>query len=150
MRSAFIASILLSCLVQQPYFAAEGHPHHLALASGYARQSHKDAGFVGLEYEYRVSSKFGIGGYAETTWGDFDLEAGGLIFTYRPSGGWKIFGGPGVERKLGTKKDKGLVRLGVGYDFHFRNVSIGPMVAVDLIEDLTHVTYVGVAFGIGF
>ena len=146
-----VAAALLVAAISSAHAAGADHPHHLAVVGGYAtKSSGKEAAFVGIEYEYRLSDLWGIGGYAETTWGDFDLEALGLIATLHPGGGWKVLGGLGIERKLGTKKDKLLGRLGVGYDFHVGSFSIGPLIAVDFIEDFSEVYYLGLAAGVGF
>ena len=137
-------------LTQDVLAAGADHRHHIALVGGFAENDSKSAKFTGVEYEYRIADRWGIGGYYEFTFDGFDLEAIGLIGTYRPSGAWKIMGGGGVERKLGTNKDKRLLRLGVGYDFHVGDSSLTPVLAVDWVEDNSYVLYLGVAIGFGF
>ncbi len=147
--NAFVLLILLT--IPQMLLAADtDHPHHLAVVGGFARNNSKDANFLGLEYEYRLNDKWGIGGYYEQTFNGFDIEALGLLGTYHPSGGWKVLGGIGVEGKLNSNKSKWLLRAGVGYGFHVGDTSITPLFVVDWIENNSSVVYLGVAVGFGF
>ncbi len=147
--SAFVLLILLT--IPQMLLAADAdHPHHLAVVGGFARHHSKDANFLGLEYEYRLTDRWGIGGYYEQTFDGFDLEALGLLGIYHPGSGWKFIGGIGVEGKLNSNKSKLLLRASVGYDFHAGKTSITPLLAVDWIEDNSTTTYLGVAVGFGF
>lgn len=120
------------------------------MVGGFARHHSKEANFLGLEYEYRLSDKWSIGGYYEQTFNGFDLEALGLIATYHPSGSWKVMGGIGGEGKLNSDKTKLLLRFSVGYEFPVGETTITPIVAVDWIEDNSTTAYLGVAVGFGF
>ena len=140
----------LTALPQDHESAHEYHQHHLAVVGGFARHHGHDANFLGLEYEYRLSDKWGIGGYYEQTFNGFDLEALGLIGTYHPGGGWKLMGGIGGEGKLNSDKTKLLLRFSIGHDFHVGQTTITPLLAVDWIEDNSTATYLGVAVGFGF
>ena len=97
-----------------------------------------------------MSSRIGIGAYYEETYGDFELGAAGVLLVAHPVGGLKLGLGGGLERKLAGGKKKALIKTLVGYDFHVGKLSIGPMAALDFIEDHTHVFYAGIALGIGF
>ena len=88
--------------------------------------------------------------YYEETFGDFNLQALGVLFMFHPKDGWKLGAGAAVERKLSGGKDKALVRFLAGYDFHVGKASLGPLVSYDLIEDNSDVFFIGVALGFGF
>lgn len=130
----------------------DDHRHHLAVALGgaFKNEAPKSALFVGVDYEYRINPTWGVGGYYEETIGDFDLQALGLLVYVHPTDGLKLAVGLAVERKFGTTKDKALVRLMAAYDWHVGQVTMGPMVAWDLIEDQTNVVYAGFGLGFGF
>ena len=144
------ALVVWSSLPQKLLAADEYHAHHLAVVGGFARHHGHDANFLGLEYEYRLNDKWGIGGYYEQTFNGFDLEALGVIGTYHPGRGWKVMGGIGGEGKLDNDETKLLLRFSVGYNFHVGETTITPIVAVDWIEDNSTATYLGVAVGFGF
>ena len=126
------------------------HPHHLAILGGVAEQNSEQSGYIGLDYSYRISDKWALGGFYEEVSGDFDLQVWGLFGMRYFESGWKIGAGPGIERKI--KKDKllGLLRLTGGYDWHFGKWSIGPVATYDLIETGENTSYLGLSFGFGF
>jgi len=126
------------------------HKHHIAGLAGATLKSSKTQPFIGLEYEYRFSERFGIGAYYEEVLDNIDLQAFGLLLTYHPDNHWKIFGGPAVERKIDDTKNKLLVKFAVGYDFHVGHWSHGPVIAVDFVEDYHQVGYLGWTLGYGF
>ena len=151
-RISVSAAVLLIVSTHPQMLLAEGthHPHHLAVAGGFARHHSKNTNFLGLEYEYRLNDRWGIGGFYEQTFNGFDIEALGLIGTYHPSSGWKVLGGIGSEGKLDSNKSKWLLRAGVGYDFPVGDTTVTPLLAIDWIEDNSSVAYLGVAVGFGF
>ena len=56
----------------------------------------------------------------------------------------------GVERKLGGHKDKGIVFLSAGYDFHVGRITLSPEANLDFVEGGARVFYAGLAVGVGF
>ena len=159
-RPAGMLVLVLALLTAIPARAADsgatehaGHHdsrHHVETVLGLAWNDGKNAGSIGIEYEYRFTKKYGVAVFLDTTYRGFDLEALGALFTAHPSKGWKAFAGLGSERKLDEGKDKALARLGAAYAFHVGNGSIGPVVAYDFLEDSSDVVYLGVAIGFGF
>ena len=153
MKQLLIALLILcSAFFSIPALAAEGghHPHHIAVVSGIASHDSEESGYLGLEYSYRLSDRWSLGGFYEEVSGDFDLQVLGLVANRHFSSGWKIGAGPGIERKLKKNKDLLLLRLTGGYDWHFGNWSIGPVITYDLIESGESTGYIGVAVGFGF
>jgi len=139
------------------------HRHHVALFLGgahgeteieqgeHGESNHStksaDAFTVGLDYEYRLSSVFGIGGLVEYAGGD--LEATGVLgaLFIHPVGGLKFILAPGVEHEGGHNKF--LFRTGVYYDFFFGKFSVSPNFNVDFVDGDENLVY-GVSFGYGF
>ena len=153
------AGIRVLILISLPLFwlppleAAEErdlHRHHVSALFGASLKSSKTQPFGGLEYEYRYNDRIGFGAYYEEIWDNIDLQAFGFLFTYHPDKHWKIFGGPGIERKLDEEKNKFLLKVAVGYDFHLGGLSHGPLLAVDFVEDYHQVGYLGWGIGYGF
>lgn len=78
-----------------------------------------------------------------------------VVFAH-PYKGFKFLAAPvvifsGEHHEVGHKTDKEtyfVFRFGVGYDFHFGKLSVGPSVTLDLgkTESINH----GISVGIGF
>ncbi len=134
----------------------ESHPHHFALFLGAGLETDRegeeeDKGLaVGLEYEYRLSERWGIGGVFETLGGTTTREVSVIMpVSLHPGGGWRLFAGPGYE--FTEKKDKALLRLGAGYEFHLKGGwSLAPEFIVDLVDGGGTIWIAGVAIGYGF
>ena len=89
------------------------HTHHLELFAGYARKDSskkKDAGKVGLEYEYQFVEWLGARAFVDYESGDFDkwLFGGGPSF-HIPETPIVLFVGGGAELK--DNKTKAFLRL---------------------------------------
>jgi len=151
-RHSINASVLLILLAYPQMLLAEGayHQHHVAVVGGFARHHGINANYLGLDYEYRLNDKWGIGGFYEQTFNGFDIEALGITGTFHPSAGWKLMGGIGSEGKLDNNKSKWLLRAGIGHDFHVGHAIVTPLLTADWIEDNSTSIYLGVAVGFGF
>ena len=126
------------------------HPHHVAVAGGAAWHDDKNSAYLGADYVYSFQSGYTAGAFYEEVSGDFDLQAWGVLFGKNFSNGLKFSAGPGAEYKLKKKKTLRLVRTMAGYDWHFGNWSVGPVVSYDFIEDESNTVYMGVAVRFGF
>ncbi len=132
------------------------HPHHLALFLGAGLETgreggEKDKGFAaGLEYEYRFHERWGVGGVFETLGGDTIREISLIVpVSLRPVGGLRLVAGPGYETT--EKKDKFLLRLGAGYEFHLGgNWTLAPELNADFVDGGAIIWLGGVAIGYGF
>jgi hypothetical protein len=94
--------LLISMLISAQYSMAskEFHPHYLAIFSGPGVEEKKDHDEntygVGLEYEYRISEKIGLGVVYETLGKDtLRNEALVIPFSVHPGKGWRLL--PGQE-----------------------------------------------------
>ena len=165
--------LLCSLLLSSSASAADGIPyHHLALFLGAGIEEKKDHDedtfAVGLEYEYRFSNRWGIGGAYETL-GEDSIRNHVLVLpiSLHPGKGWRLFFGPGYEWHDDSQadkshdssgqagehkhKDKFLLRLGAGYEFHVGgHWSLAPELIVDALENGDTTWLTGVAIGYHF
>ena len=125
------------------------HPHHLALILGTTNKSGKWAETYGLEYTYRLSELWALGGWYEESTGDFELESWGVIGNLFVGPSLPILIGVGAEQEL-FGETKYLGRLGVQYQFHPGNISVAPTGWVDFVENGNELYFIGVTVGFGF
>jgi hypothetical protein len=135
--------------------SAAGHKH-IALFAGAGSEetptkSH-EAKALGLEFEYRLSDRWGIGATLES----LDVHHRGNVvvvvpFSYHFGGGFRAFAGPGYELKQQERNDKGLLRIGIGYEIHLNERwTLAPEALVDILEGDGDTWLVGLALGYGF
>jgi hypothetical protein len=122
---------------------SQHQPHHvLGVFIGDTTESRREGLTLGLEYEYRVSQRLGLGATIEHVAGDFDADVYVLPIALH-NGPWKVYAGPGLER--GEEGDAPLLRLGAEYGFHMGKFEISPQLDVDFVEDET-LFVIGVVF----
>ena len=131
-------------------FAGAGNHHAALFLGGTAVPDSKSYFTVGVDYVYKtglMDNKLSAGVFAEGFRATgYDVFIAGIPFVYQIDHA-KVVVGFGVENK--KSNNYGLVRLGTGYDFHFGNYSISPVLNFDYVKEKTAVNY-GVTFGIGF
>lgn len=126
MKIVLATALLVICFSFSAKAAEDGHGaaghKHLAMFVGAGKEEtpgHKhDATAIGFEFEYRLNDDWGVGAVVES----LDVEHRGNVvlvvpFSYHFSG-FRAFAGPGYEIKQNIRKDKWLLRLGLGYEFH--------------------------------
>ncbi|MEO1078432.1 MAG: hypothetical protein AAFY29_02680 [Pseudomonadota bacterium] len=116
--------------------------HVLGLFLGETSEDRRGSFTLGLEYEYRISPELGLGLTAEHIGGDFDTNVF-VVPIARHYGPWKVYAGPGVERRDG--ENEGLLRVGVEYGFHFGDYEISPQIDFDWVDG-ERLFVVGVVF----
>ena len=129
--------------------------HHLALFLGLGAETKRDEpdekGFAfGLEYELRFHKHWGIGAAFEGLGHDTIRDVVVVVpVSLHPIGHWRVFAGPGYE--FTSKKDKFLVRLGVGYEIPLSgHWNLAPEVMGDFIDDGAITWIGGLALGYEF
>ena len=136
----------------------EFHRHHMALILGNTQSEESSNGpSIGVDYEYRLNQRFGIGGLVEYAGGDFEHLLLVVPLFIHPYKGWllNVSLGTEVHKEHGdNEEDKRtrdwLVRTGVAYQFHVGSrYTIGPEFNVDVSDHETTISY-GIAFGVGF
>jgi hypothetical protein len=106
--------------------------HHVAVFLGNTHDYHgNDAFTVGVDYEYRLTDLFGIGGVIDHAGGNINATViGGGLFTHP----WKDLR---LATILGNEHQNDhnelLVRLGVSYDFHIEKWILTPVIDVDFL-----------------
>ena len=154
--------ILAALLCSGPMIARaadSGHgdlpSHHVALFLGAGVETKRDgenesAFAIGGEYEYRFHEKWGVGAAVEGLGRDTIRDAVFVVpISFHPSGGWRLFAGPGFE--FTEKEDKPLLRVGAGYEFHLQgHWTISPEIVGDFVSGGAQTWLVGVAIGYGF
>ena len=155
--SPLVGSLILACLLSAQPIEAQEHEeeHHNEVAAVIAGtwDAAEDETFLtlGLEYERRITSRFGIAAGVEYLF-DADRWIVTAPVTFRPAHGLKIAAGPGFERA--HDETLFLFRFGAGYALEFaEQYSIGPTFSLDFIrehDEWTHTLVFGVSVGIGF
>jgi hypothetical protein len=148
--------ISLVCLIYTSSMMADGdpteHPHHISIFGGYSSDFKNDNGFkLGLEYEYRLSHLFGIGGMLDFTGADFEIfaiSAGADVFPIKDVS--FFLGVAAGAKNEKADKWKPFFRTVTGYDFHVGKFSLGPVVMYDVYNARKNVISFGLGFGIGF
>lgn len=102
-----------------------------------------------MEYAYRVSQRWAIGGWYEDSTGDFELDSLGVIGNFHVTENFPLLLGIGSEREL-FGDDKWLLRAGATYRFHAGPVTIAPALWVDFVENGTELLFYGATIGVGF
>ncbi len=120
----------------------------LFLGGTHEFESKEDGPSVGLDYEYRLDARFGVGATLEYIGGDIDkslIIAGGFL---HPIGELRfgLLGGLELSRGEG----EGLVRFVVDYDIAIGGLSIIPTLAVDFSTEGEQSLLYVLAFGYGF
>jgi hypothetical protein len=155
-----VLTVLLS-LVCCGAFASEesGHhqfPHHhvaIFAGAGFERDGdhEEDGSALGLEYEAKLSEHWGIGVDVERLFGSGQHRSMvvAIPVSFHATENWRFFAGPGFESN--SKKDKYLVRFGIGYEISLNDRwSTYPEVLVDFIEGGAKTYVIGVAVGYAF
>ena len=142
----------------------EFHRHHISIFLGITdgeveREIHTEEGIlrfveddeegtIGLDYEYRLSKRWGVGALVDYAGGDFRTWVWGVAGVWHATRGLKLFVAPGVEHRGGEGEDF-LTRLGIMYDFEVGNFTIAPAFNVDIVGREETLVY-GVNIGHGF
>lgn len=126
-----------------------GHPHHLTLIVGATEKSGKWAQTVGVEYLYRLNTRWSAGGWYEQSFGDFDLESLGVLANLHVTSHVALLLGAGSERDL-FDEAKYLGRLGASYEFHVGSATIAPIGWVDFVENGKELYFLGLTVGTAF
>lgn len=135
-----LVAALLFCSQASSVIAQETSAHHggefepghvVGVFLGETTEDRRGNFTLGLEYEYRLSEAFGVGLTAEHIGGDFDTNVF-VLPVARHYGPWKVYAGPGVERRDGDTE--GLVRVGVEYGFHLGEYEISPQIDFDWVD----------------
>jgi len=129
--------------------AHESHPRNLvAVFAGTTFEERRDRDpALGIEYERRLSSDFGVGVLAERTFDEAKTWVFAVPFALH-RGAWKFYLAPGIEDSDRGASER-LLRIGGEYAFEVGGREIAPQIDIDLVDG-EQVYVLGVTFGIGF
>lgn len=101
----------------------------------------RDEGFaIGIDYEYRLSPKWGVGGFAEAVTGAERSFVAGLQGYWHAVADLVLVAGPGVERRDGEAE--GVFRIGAFYEFPLQTgFVLSPGIFYDFVEGDDVVVY---------
>jgi hypothetical protein len=123
------------------------HLNELALFVGVTHEEGENEPSIGLEYERRLSERFGVGAIIEYTGGDSDSTVYAAPLFVHLSEPWKLVFAPGFEHSDGD--DEFLFRTGIQYGIEMDAWSITPNFNIDFVDGETN-EILGVSFGRGF
>lgn len=140
--------ILIVPILAPPALAAEdpmASPNHFALFGGFTSggqdsgDGRERAAFtVGVDYERRLSSRWGLGVMGDWAFGDRREFIVVAPLFYHTRSDLRFHLAPGVERIRSDgpqdAKSEFLLRAGLAYDFHFDGVSLSPSLSVDFVH----------------
>ncbi len=102
----------------------------------------------GIDYEYRFTKHFGVGGLVDYAGGDIDATVIAVVFFIHPFASANILIAPGLEIHDGHEEE--MLRAGVGWDFHLGDkLTLTPTFAIDFVNSEEIKVY-GINIGMGF
>ena len=104
---------------------------------------------LGIEYEYRLNKKMGLGGTFDFTGNDFEIfsfSLGADFYLFK----FPLILGAGFGLKNQDSNWKTFVRGIAIYDFHIGQFSLGPIVMYDIYFDNKNIISPGVSLGYSF
>jgi len=132
-----------------PQWAEDGR-NEIAIYLGITDVAGDSGPSLGLDYEYRFSRLFGLGGTIE--WTGADLRDGLVVvsFDWHVWKEMKVFIAPGVEIEGRDGSDLFAVRIGIEYGFDIgKGWEVAPGLSFDFTSEDTALV-VGAAFGTKF
>ena len=131
------------------------HKHHLAVFVGSteAEEHHGEKGdpdfTLGVDYEHRLSSLFGVGGMFDwVVEGRREFLLGPIGFLH-PYKGLKLFAAPCYQRIREGEEGNFVFRVGAAWDFEIGKYSLAPNVIYDFAGEHGFLV-LGVTLGRGF
>lgn len=127
----------------------QGHRHHVAVFIGATHAEGTDEPTVGVDYEYRLTPKIGVGALVDRAGGDLDatIVAGALFF--HPYERLLLLAAAGNENT--DHGDEFIVRVGIGYEFELNGGwTLTPQLNFDFVEDEETKEVYGIGIGKGF
>ena len=120
--------------------------HALAAFLGVTREQGENRETLGVEYSYRISKSWSVGGVIERAERDEHSTLAILFVHLWPHKG--VFLGVGIGRKDPSDERENTLRATIGYEFELgRGWSIAPQANLDVIENEESEEVYGLAFG---
>ena len=130
-KVVLILTLAAALALAAPASAAE---QTLALFTGVTDDRGDNAFTLGLDYEYRVSEIFGVGGLVDLAGGGVRSFVVGAPVYLHPFSGLLLVAAPGIEHQ-DDGSNEFLFRLGVGWEFELsERFVLTPIVNVDFVD----------------
>ena len=127
----------------------ENH-YHFSAFTGYTTDYAGRTGYkLGIEYEYRLSDHFGLGGTFDFTGADYEIfsfSVGTSVYPFK----FPLILGAAFGAKRSDNRWKEFTRGLILYDLHFDNFSIGPIIMYDFFPERKDIMSYGLTVGLGF
>jgi len=136
--AAVVSALLLaagapSALAEEEW-AEEGR-NELGVYLGVTSSGDDEGVSLGIDYERRLSLRFGIGGVVEYTGADFREGLVAASFDWHPWRELKLFAAPGVAIETAEHSSEALLRLSGEYAFVVgRGFEVAPGIAFDFTD----------------
>ena len=149
-------AMLLPCLSahgETPREEAHGEkhhgPHHLSiLSAGTHVRGHGDYATLGIDYEYRISSSYGIGVVLERAFDGLDATTGLAVANFHLNDRWVMQLGSGYERS--HSEYIFAARVGMLYAFEFEGFTLTPQLHWNYLDAHDNAVVAGIALGFSF
>lgn len=122
------------------------HRNHLSVFAGATHAEGSDEATIGLEYEYRLNERFGVGALLDHAGGDLDSTiVAGVVF-FHPYEGLLLLAAAGNEHT--HHGDELVLRAGIGYEFELgAGWTLTPLLNFDFVEHEETKEVYGVSIG---
>lgn len=150
MKNSILAITTLTLICLTPVVEASQEVKHIpGIFVGATSFDDETELTLGLEYEYKIDSQWGVGAVYEMTseahHGD-GVSVSLVSAFYHPNSNVRLGIGLGQESIHGDHPhSESLYRVSAGYDFHVDHFGIAPTIAIDFIDGEEAVVF-GVAF----
>ena len=121
--------------------------NHLSWLAGVTHDDSENAFTIGVDYEYRLNQRLGIGAVVEQATEDIDATTILAVADIHCTNYWIIQTGPGIE--LLDDEEEFVYRIGTLYEWEFDGYTLSPQVHYDITGDENAVIF-ALAFGYGF
>ena len=131
----------------ETHVGEEGHhKHKLAVFVGITREDTENHGTLGIEYAYRISESWTVGGLVERAERDKDSTLVMAFAHFWPYKG--LYLGAGVGRKDPGDDRENTLRATIGYEFELSGGwALSPQANLDMIEHEDREVIFGIAVG---
>ena len=136
----------------RPEFHAD-RPHHLSALVGSTAEDGEAGLTFGVDYEYRLGTRLGVGAVAEYAGGELNATTLLAVADLHLWRGLALQTGPGVELIDREEEELELFvyRVGFLYEFEFGRFTVSPQFHVDLVpKGETDAFVSAIAFGFAF
>ena len=144
-----ICASLLFPMVSSASEEGQEHRHHLSVFIGATHAEGADEPTVGVDYEYRLTPKVGVGALVDHAGGDLDSTIVAGVLFFHPHEGLMLLAAAGNENT--DHGDEFISRAGIGYEFELHEGwTLTPQLNFDFVKDEETKEVYGIGIGKAF